>query len=353
MGKIISVVLAALLAVITINSDYSKELLLETGLSRGEEMAQPSFGFIDAHADTITKAMGEGKSLFRNDLHLDFERLSQLGTPVQVFAIWLSDEYLGNAFEYTNSAIDFFESELEKHSDIIRLALNLEDMERNARNGIASAVLALEGGEPLVGRIENVDHFYNRGVRLITLTWSRENELGYGVFSGSDAGLKPFGIEVVKRMNELGIIIDVSHLNEAGFWDVNRLSAQPYVASHSNAIAVTNHNRNLKDDQIRAIVEKGGIIGINLFPGFLSRSGVAKMDDVMRHISHFIDLGAGNHLGLGCDFDGIPSAPEGLGDVSALNGLAKQIADKFDDETSFRIMSGNFHEFLKRFYAEG
>ena len=311
--------------------------------------------FIDGHADTITKAMEKEQNLYRNKLHLDFERLREFTTPVQVFAIWCDDKHVGNAYEYANLAIDFFEKELSNHKDIIEIALSLDDIERNAKNGKISAILSLEGAEPLEGKIENLDHFYNRGVRLVTITWNRENELAYGVGvrgSDSDRGLKPFGIECVKRMNELGIIIDVSHLNEAGFWDVDQLSARPYIASHSNAYSVTPNKRNLKDDQIAAIVEKGGIIGINLYPIFLAADGNADFSSVMDHVNYLIRLSAGGNIGLGCDLDGIESPPNGFTDVSSLRALAKYMTDSIGESTMRSIMSENYIKFFIRFFRD-
>jgi membrane dipeptidase len=298
------------------------------------------FGYIDAHADTITRAKESSASLFKNKLHIDFLRLAEFDAPVvQVFAIYTADKYLKNAFEYTNSAIDFFESELEKHSGI-KLACSLEDIEKNARNNISSALLSLEGGEALEGSLEKLEHFYKRGVRIITLTWNRENELGYGTGTDSQDGLKPFGIKAVKKMNELGMIIDVSHINEKGFWDVHKYSAMPFMASHSNARAVANHKRNLNDDQIKAIVEKDGIIGINFFPDFLETNGNANINSIKKHINHFIKLGAAKNIGLGSDFDGVSRLPDGITDVTSLKNLSENIPPA--------IMSENFREFFKR-----
>jgi membrane dipeptidase len=185
------------------------------------EITDPSvFGMADAHCDTITEAMEKNQKLYDNNLHLDFARLKEFGAPIQVFSVWCADKYVPYAFDYTNEAIDFFLAEIAAHSDIIALAASSQDLAKNAKENKISAVLAIEGGEALEGKIENLEHFYNRGVRLITLTWNRENALGYGMNTGSNQGLKPFGKQCVQRMNELGVIIDVSHLNEAGFWDV-------------------------------------------------------------------------------------------------------------------------------------
>ena len=316
---------------------------------RKEGAAPPAIVFIDAHADTISRALRMDRNMFSNDLHVDFERLLEFGAPVQVFAVWLEDRYVKNAFESANQQIDFFESEIAKHSGIIEIALTVEDIERNALNNKISAILSIEGAEPLEGKLENLDHFYNRGVRIVTLTWNRENELGYGVGADRGDGLKPFGVECVKRMEELGIIIDVSHLNEAGFWDLCNISSRPFIASHSNAYSLTPNRRNLKDDQIKAIAERGGIIGINLYPEFHKVNGNASSGSLMEHISHFISIGAGANLGLGCDLDGFDPMPEGFTDVSSLMMLADEITDAFDEETSQKIMSGNFFDFFVRY----
>ena len=310
------------------------------------------FGFIDAHADTISRALlpQHKAGLYSNNLHIDFKRLNTYEAPVQVFVLWCDDSYVQTAFERTNLMIDFFEQEVDKHSDIIEIALDLHDIERIAREGKISAVLSIEGGEALMGNIENLDHFYNRGVRIFTLTWNRENELGYGQATGSALGLKPFGVECIQKIEELGMIMDVSHLNEAGFWDAHSTAARPYMASHSNSYAVFPHNRNLKDDQILAIIESGGIIGFNMLPQIVAPNSKAAMDDIMAHFIHFIQIGAVNHIGLGCDFDGISSTPAGITDVSSLKSLRELLATEFDEDISRRIMEGNFYEFFKRYF---
>ena len=318
------------------------------------EPPPPSFGFIDAHADTISRAIQRNpgqQSLYINDaLDVDFSRLSEFDAPVQVFVAWCPDRWVQAAFEHTNYMFDFFEQEVAKHSDLIEIARDLDDIRRIAGEGKISAILAIEGGEALEGKIENLDHFYNRGVRILAPTWNRENELGFGQATNSTQGLKPFGFEVIRRMDELGMILDVSHLNEAGFWDAHEAGTRPYMASHSNAYSVLPHPRNLTDYQIMAIAERGGIIGFNMFPQIITSNSRAAMSDIMAHFRHFIDIGAGDHIGLGCDFDGIPSMPQGITDVSSLVLLARELTNEFDEDTSFRIMEGNFYEFFKRYF---
>ena len=315
---------------------------------------RPVFGFIDAHADTISRALllaQEKQGIYDNsELHIDFKRLSEFEAPVQVFAAWCAERYIPIAFEQTNIMFDFLEQEIAKHNDMIEIALDLEDIRRIASEGKISAILAIEGGEALMGKIENLEHFYNRGVRILGLTWNRENALGFGQATGSGRGLKPFGIECIQKMDELGMIADVSHLNEAGFWDVHNIGTRPYMASHSNAYSLLQHNRNLNDDQIMAIVERGGIIGFNMYPVFVAKNGKAAMGDIMAHFKHFIQIGAGDHIGLGCDFDGIDSTPEGIKDITSLKILEERLKEEFNEETSYKIMEGNFYEFFKRYF---
>jgi len=284
------------------------------------------------------------------DIHIDFLRLSEFDAAVQVFAAWCPGRYIDEVFEYTNLMFDLLESEIQKHGDLIEIALNLDDIRRIGSQGKISAILAIEGGEALAGKIENLDHFYNRGVRILAPTWNRENELGFSHANNSTGGLKPFGIECIKRMDELGMIIDVSHLNEAGFRDVHSIGTRPYMASHSNVYSILQHSRNLKDEQILAIVERGGIIGFNMYRPFVSADKTAGMTDIMAHFKHFIEIGAGNHIGLGCDFDGIDEMPAGITDVLSLKALAEELAKEFDDDISFKIMEGNFYDFFKRYF---
>ena len=324
----------------------SKALVEETPLQ------PPVFGLVDAHADTITRTLlpQYDANLYSNSLHVDFKRLQEYGAPVQVFALWCADKYVPNAFEYTKSLIDFFEAALEEHNDIIELATSLADMVRNAGNNKISAILSIEGGEALMGDINNLDYFYNRGVRIMGLTWNRENELGYGQATSSKEGLKPFGIEVVKRIEELGMIMDISHINEAGFWDAHNISTRPYMASHSNAYAITPHNRNLRDELIAAMVDRGGIIGLALYPEFLSQNSKPTIDDIMAHIRHFTELDAVSILGFGSDFDGFNTMPEGITDISSMKNLGGFIADNFGEDISAGIMWENFYDFFVRFY---
>ena len=178
--------------------------------------------------------------------------------------------------------------------------------------GQIGTLLTIEGADALAGNIEMVEIFHRLGVRLMTLTWNHRNELADGVGEEYGGGLSGFGREVISEMNRLKMIVDVSHINETGFWDVMRCSKLPPMASHSNAKAVCGHRRNLTDEQIVALRDAGGFVGLNYLADFLSDGGGATIADVVRHVDHFASLGALSILGLGSDFDGITKGPEGV-----------------------------------------
>ena len=213
-----------------------------------------------------------------------------------------------------------------------------------------SAVLTIEDGRSVRGKVDNLKRFYDMGVRLITLTWNYENCFGYPNSYDPDVmgrGLKPFGLEAVEYMNELGMIVDVSHLSDAGFYDVASHAKRPFVASHSDARAICPAVRNLTDDMIRLLAEKGGVTGLNFCPSFLNAQkdypGTAA--DVARHAAHIIKVGGEDCLGLGSDFDGIRTHAELPGadampvleDALAKAGLTARQRDKVMGENVLRV----------------
>ncbi len=178
--------------------------------------------------------------------------------------------------------------------------------------GQIGTLLTIEGADALAGNIEMVEIFHRLGVRLMTLTWNHRNELADGVGEEYAGGLSGFGREVIAEMNRLKMIVDVSHIHEKGFWDVLAVTKLPVMASHSNAKAVCGNRRNLTDEQIIALKDAGGFIGINYLAEFLRDGGGATIVDVVRHVDHIASLGALSILGLGSDFDGIAQGPEGI-----------------------------------------
>jgi membrane dipeptidase len=263
-------------------------------------------GIIDLHCDTILRCVDSRNEigLRSNNLCIDVQKLKKAGSIAQFFAMYVDLEQDPEPLDRCLDMIDTFYNEIEKNSADIAFAGSFEDMERNRKSGRISAFLTVEEGEPIKGKLQNLRNLYRLGVRLITLTWNFPNCIGYPNYEWvhRDKGLTPFGEEVVAEMNRLGMIIDVSHLSDQGFYDVARLSSQPFVASHSNARAIENHSRNLTDDMLRILAEKGGVTGLNLEPQFLGNGGT--LEAMVSHIKHMKKAAGIDVIALGSDFDG-------------------------------------------------
>ena len=209
--------------------------------------------------------------------------------------------------------IDVYRRAMAENAGVIAPVLRYEDIEKNSKAGKMSGMLTIEEGAVLKGNPYVVRSLYQLGVRMLTLTWNFENEIGYPntIVKAKDYdpsknyGLKPEGIEIVREMNRVGMIVDVSHLNDDGFWDVVKYCDGPFVASHSNARAVCDHTRNMTDDMIRALADKGGVMGLNFCGDFLNPDGKSRVADMVRHAKHIVNVGGIDVLGLGTDYDGI------------------------------------------------
>ena len=271
---------------------------------------------IDLHCDTafMMSIAKEPVELRKNNLCVDLERMKQAGSMAQFFASFIHmkrfDGDFDKGYEAALGMLRMTKDQMTKNSDQIALARNYDELMKNHQKGLMSGVLTVEEGGIIDGKMERLEALYQEGVRLITLTWNFENCFGYP--NGAEGGLKPFGMEAVEYMNDLGILVDVSHLSDGGFWDVMKCSKTPVVASHSNARRECGHRRNLTDEMIRALAEKGGISGLNFYPAFLSESGKANIDDLVRHIVHMYHLGGEEFVAIGTDFDGFEGAVDGL-----------------------------------------
>ncbi len=209
-------------------------------------------------------------------------------------------------------------------------------------------ILSIEGGEVLEGSAERLAEFAAAGVRLIALTWNHENELGYPAMDDYGLGLKRTGLELLRAMGGLGILADVSHLNEAGFYDVAEHSLLPVVASHSNLRSLCGSFRNLRPQQARTIFAGGGFVGVNFYSGFLADGREATVDDVVRHIDGLCELGGEACVGFGSDFDGIDRWPEGLGDPSGFPGVLERLEKMgYTGDQVANIAGRNFYRVLR------
>lgn len=213
-----------------------------------------------------------------------------------------------------------------------------------------AGVLSIEGGEILEGRLDRLAEFDDEiHLRLIALTWNHENEIAHPAAKGPEGGLKPFGFELLKEMDRRGILADVSHLNEAGFWDLIEHAKLPIVASHSNCRWLCDVPRNLKKEQVQAIIDCHGFIGINFYSAFLVKEGEATLDDVLRHIDAICEMGGEDILGFGSDFDGIERWPEGLANPADFPNLIELLRQHGYTEAQLEKIAGmNYWNLLKR-----
>ncbi len=308
----------------------------------------------DMHCDTISEIWesrkqsasqkgGSPQQLYRNDLHIDIRKMKKAGYLLQNFALYVDLKKGLDPFEYVMELIDVFREEMGKNKNDIGVIKTYDEILANECQGKMSALMTIEEGGCCKGEIGNLERLYQLGARMMTLTWNYPNELaspnlfiksaekgstlkndeGFNLFDSSK-GLTEKGFFFIQRMEELGMIIDVSHLSDAGFWDIVQHTKKPFVASHSNARALCGHCRNLTDDMIRAVAGRGGVIGLNFYGCFLnetndSHSRVARM---AAHARHMLNVGGSGCLGLGSDFDGISGELE-IQDCSQMQKLVE------------------------------
>ena len=275
---------------------------------------------VDMHCDTILRIFDEGGNLLENDFNIDLKKMLKGDYLLQNFAMFVN---LGDNVDPLTKAqrlIDLYYREIEKNNDLIKPVFSYRDIEDNQRDGLMSAMLTLEEGAVVNNDLAILRNYYRLGVRMITLTWNHPNGIGYpnlvstkeykDLYHINDQdGLTDFGIEYVKEMERLGIIIDVSHLGDAGFYDVLKYTTKPFVASHSNARSICGVARNMSDEMIKLLAKRNGVIGINFCGDFLkaSKTGGERscIKDMVKHIIYIKDLVGIDYVGLGSDFDGI------------------------------------------------
>lgn len=305
--------------------------------------------YIDMHCDTpLLLLENKENSLKESKGSVDINKLIKGKALTQFFAyfIHLSKE-IDPYIEFTKM-FENFQEQIKLNSDLIEEIRVFEDIERLEKLKKIGALYTIEEGEVLKGDMENLYRVYEKGVRGITLTWNFENSIGYPncakEFNGK--GLKRFGFHVVEEMNSLGMLVDTSHLSDRGFYDVARISTKPFIASHSNAREITNHSRNLTDDMIKVLSEKGGVMGLNFCSSFLGESKVSKIDDMILHLKHIRNVGGIDVLALGSDFDGIENEVEIkdaskmsiLGDVLLRNGFTESEVEKIFYKNTLRVL---------------
>lgn len=305
---------------------------------------------VDAHCDTLTVLKIQNRRLGQKSVagHVDLPRLILGGVNLQFFAAFISPEFYAAPLARALEIFDLFYGEMAFNQDIVEPVYTFCDIERIISRQKVAALLTVEGGEALAGRLEVLRMFYRLGVRGVTLTWNGRNDLGDGVFeAGSGGGLTRFGLAVVREMNRLGMIIDVSHLSEHGFRDVIRASGKPVIASHSNCRALCDHPRNLDDGQIKALASAGGVVGLCFYPDFIHKDRPS-LDSWLDHAEHLASLAGIECIGIGSDFDG-GAVINDLSDVTSLPLVTEGLLGRgFSGAEVQKIVGGNFLRVLRQ-----
>lgn len=314
--------------------------------------------WIDCHCDTVLKKFYEQNELRSADSSGKYQATIDLllegGMDVQVAAIWIPKAFTKFGLDIALEMFGIFFEDFQKDKKLIQIKKK-SDFNKVQEKTKLGYILGLEGADPLGNNLKFLAAFYELGIRLITLTWSRKNMFGEGVQKniGIDEGegLSQLGKQLVAAMNELGIVVDVAHLNRKGFQDVVKHSKSPFIASHTCAYSLVEHERNLSDEQIKLIADSEGCIGITFVPEFLvpnPKKEPATIDHVIEHLVYMVDLVGINYVGLGSDFDGIDGAPIGLENASKFKELPSHLKEKgFSNNDINKIMGENWHRVFR------
>jgi membrane dipeptidase len=352
---------------------------------------------VDMHADTVQFVIDEGTDISGRvgTTHLDAARMREGGLDAQFFSVWVEPEFYGTGGESAIARADrqvaAVRALAERHPEVWTFATTAADIRRAKEEGKLAALLGLEGGYAIDEKLERVEHYFRRGVRYMTPAWTHSLSWAgsSGDAAGATRGLDDFGRAVIREMNRLGMLVDVSHVSDKTFWDIVETSTSPVVATHSNCRALTDVPRNLTDDMIRAIAETGGVVCAVFYPGFLEFGWRARRDAVEAeiqplieeaergasdkggslrriagdrvrlrefaarlapvpltrvadHIDHVVGLTSVEHVGCGSDFDGITATPAGLSSVAELPNLTAELLKRgYTAEDVTKILGGN------------
>ena len=304
----------------------------------------------DLHCDTATRLFDENQHFYENNFHISLQRAAYLQKYAQVMAIWthhkLSDE---EGYAKFFEVLDNLKNEAKINSSQVSLVASPLEFTACIKAEKSPLIIAVEDARILAGDISRLAILHSNGVKMLTLNWYGETCIGGA--HDTDIGLSPFGITVVKKCFELGIIPDISHSSFRGAkmtLDLAKECNKPIVASHSDSYSVNPHTRNLKDEDFIDICKLGGLVGINFCPAHLSSKENADISDILKHIEHYLSLGGKNTLAMGCDLDGT-DLPIGFSGIEDIYKVANEMARKnYSDEIIYKIMYENAFEFFKR-----
>ena len=351
---------------------------------------------VDSHNDIITACIEKNVRMdqdLRGKTHSDLQRMKEGGLDVQIFSVWC-DGAKSAPFQFANREMDLLDEVIKSNPEKIALTRTTAEMEQAVKEKKIAALFGVEGGHMIENSLEKLDQIYSRGARYMTLTWNNSTDWATSAWdetykkdslAKTHKGLTDFGREVVKRMNRLGMMVDLSHVGEQTFWDAIGTTSSPVIVSHSNAWSICPVPRNLKDDQILAVGKNGGVIALNFYSGFvdstykkkealfqkahrkeidsLIASGVQteyaltlitekyaaeanearpSLEQLLAHLDHIVRLIGPDHVGIGSDFDGISSSPKGLDDVTSYPLLTDALLKRgFTKKQITNILGGN------------
>ena len=299
----------------------------------------------DTHCDTLCKLTDKNLSFADNNLHISISKLKPEHQYTQFFACFADEEFKYDEMGRCRKLIGTFYDKIVSEEQV-KFCTNYRELLQGQKENKMCAFLSVEGGGGIKS-ILDLEYYYKRGVRMVGLVWNNDNALASGI--NGWGGVTELGKEIIKKMNELSIILDVSHMNDKSFFEAIELTELPPVASHSCSRAICKNLRNLTDEQFKVIKEKGGYVGINYYPLFLSGNKNAGVEDIIRHMEHFLDIGGEDIIGIGSDFDGINILPEGLnsvGDIDILITAMKRLG--WSDCLVEKIMSKNIGNIIKK-----
>jgi len=311
---------------------------------------------IDLHNDVLEKVV-EGYQLgpLHAFNHSDIPRFRSGGVDAQLFSCWASpSQFPTTAYQRTIEMMDSFAVQIGRNPTTLAQARTADEADSIAATGRLAGVLVVEGGHSIENSLDKLITLFNRGARYLTITWNNSTPWAIAAADplSPTVGLSPFGFEVIHKMDSLGIIIDVSHTGIKTIEDILATTTNPIIASHSGVRALRNHYRNLWDNQIVAIAQNGGVIGIVFYPPFLSASGTVTIDTVMRHLDYIVNLVGVDHVAIGSDFDGIETTPVGLEDVSRFPNLTVALLRRgYSREEVQKILGGNFMRVFRQVTA--
>ena len=299
---------------------------------------------VDGHCDTIQVALDRNVDLEEESLSFNLKQAIKKAPILQMTAAYISPKY-EKSFQRACDIINHFERQVKKYPEELLQIKNKEDILKVEQEKKIGCLLTIENGRAIEDKLENVEYFYNKGVKVMSITWNEDNLLGCGALTKQDNGLTEFGKQYVQKLNEKKIIVDVSHSSERTFWDTMKINERPIVATHSCCYSLCQHPRNLKDEQIKQIARNDGIVGICYCTNFLSETGIAGTKEIAKHISHIANLVGVDYVGLGSDFDGLEEneIPTDLKNIGQIDNLVQELRKiGFQKEEIEKIMGENW-----------